>query len=123
MVNSISSKQQKQKQQYPFERFAAIRRYTDFDFLKKEPDWILYVSDTNGQFNLWRHSSTFTSNDGQYSSYPLTNFIDHSIRHIFSSPINNSVIFFADHHGNENFQIYKIDDVFNSWPEPITFNP
>jgi hypothetical protein len=35
MTNPVKSKQQKQKQQYPFERFASIRRYHDFDFLKK----------------------------------------------------------------------------------------
>jgi len=36
------------------------------------------------------------------ASYQLTNFLD------------------EDHHGKENFQIYKIDDVFHSWPERIT---
>ncbi len=124
MTNSIKSRQQKQKQQYPFERFASIRRYTDFDFLKKNNDWIVYVSDINGQFNLWRHNYIFTSKQEQgcSSPYPLTNFVEDSVRHVFSSPIDNSVIFFADHQGNENFQIYKIEDIFNSWPEPITFD-
>ncbi len=125
MSNYVKSRQQKQKQQYPFERFASIRRYTDFDFLKKNNDWIVYVSDINGQFNLWRHHYIFTSKQEQgcSSPYPLTNFVEDSVRHVFSSPIDNSVIFFADHQGNENFQIYKIEDIFNSWPEPITFNP
>ncbi|HKU84154.1 MAG TPA: prolyl oligopeptidase family serine peptidase, partial [Candidatus Nitrosocosmicus sp.] len=27
---------------------------------------------------------------------------------------------FADYQGDENFQIYKIDDIFNSWYEPLT---
>jgi dipeptidyl aminopeptidase/acylaminoacyl peptidase len=113
-----------QKQQYPFERFASIRRYTDFDFLKKDHCWILNISDTNGQFNLWRQHFNLTSgNSEQCSSYPLTNFIDDSVRHVFASPVNNSAVFFADHRGNENFQIYKIDDIFNSWPEQLTFNP
>ncbi len=124
MIISNNDKQQKkQKKQYPFERFASIRRYTDFDFFKKDHSWILCISDTNGQFNLWRHHSNVTSYGEQCSSYPLTNFIDDSVRHVFSSPVNNSVIFFADHYGDENFQIYKIDDIFNSWPEQITFNP
>ncbi len=82
----------------------------------------MYISDINGQFNLWRYNSSLTY-EGQCSPYPLTNFIDHSLRHFFSSPIDNSLIFFADHQGDENFQIYKIDDIFNSWYEPITSDP
>ena len=122
MTNSISSKQHRPNHQFPFERFASSSRYTDFEFLKKDNDWIMYISDINGQFNLWRYNSNLTS-EGQCAPYPLTNFIDHSIRHFFSSPVDNSLIFFADHQGDENFQIYKIDDIFNSWHEPITSNP
>jgi hypothetical protein len=49
-------------------------------------------------------------NEGPYTSYQLTNFIHDSVRHIFSSPIDNSLVFFADYQGTENFQIYKISD-------------
>jgi hypothetical protein len=111
------------KQQYPFERFASIRRYTGFDFFKKDPSWILYIADTNGQFNLWRQRSTLSSEGEPYASYQLTNSIDDAVRSIFSSPIDNSVIFFADYQGTENFQIYIIDDIFHSWPEQLTTNP
>jgi Tol biopolymer transport system component len=52
----------------------------------------------------------------------LTHFIDESVRHVFSSPVDNSVIFFADAQGTENFQIYKMDNIFDSWPERITFD-
>jgi len=63
------------------------------------------------------------SSDGEaYASYQLTNFIDDAVRHIFPSPVDNSIIFFADHQGTENFQIYKIEDAFYSWPERITQN-
>ncbi len=122
MVDSFISRQNKPSQQFPFERFASTSRYTDFDFLKKDNDWIMYISDINGQFNLWRHNSNLTS-EVQCFPYPLTNFIDHSIRHFFSSPVDNSLIFFADHQGDENFQIYRIEDIFNSWLEPITSDP
>jgi dipeptidyl aminopeptidase/acylaminoacyl peptidase len=122
MAEFISSKQHKPNHQLPFERFASSIRYTNFDFFKKDNDWIMYISDINGQFNLWRYNSNLTY-EGQCSTYPLTNFIDHSIRHFFSSPADNSLIFFADHQGDENFQIYKIDDIFNSWYEPITSDP
>jgi hypothetical protein len=41
------------------------------------------------------------SSDGEaYASYQLTNFIDDAVRHIFPSPVDNSIIFFADHQGN-----------------------
>ena len=122
MAEFISSKQHKPNHQIPFERFASSIRYTDFDFFKKDNDWIMYISDINGQFNLWRYNSNLTY-EGQCSPYPLTNFIDHSLRHFFSSPADNSLIFFADHQGDENFQIYKIEDIFNSWYEPITSDP
>ena len=122
MAEFISSKQHKPNHQIPFERFASSIRYTDFDFFKKDNDWIMYISDINGQFNLWRLNSNLTS-EVQCFPYPLTNFIDHSIRHFFSSPVDNSLIFFADHRGDENFQIYRIEDIFNSWLEPITSDP
>jgi dipeptidyl aminopeptidase/acylaminoacyl peptidase len=112
--------------QYPYGRFASIRRYTSFDFLKHDPSQIIYIADTTGQFNLWRQRIILRSpeHDGEpYASYQLTNFIDDSVRHNFSSPIDNSLVFFADYQGTENFQIYKISDAFHSWPEPITQNP
>src|SRR3982751_1313535 len=111
-----------QQQQYPFERFASTRRFTDFDFLKKDTSWILYISDINGQFNLWRQRSIYNPDRKYYQPYQITNFIDESIRQIFSSPIDNSIIFFADKQGTENFQIYNIKYIFNSWPEKITVN-
>jgi len=111
-----------QHRQFPFERFASTRRFTDFDFLKKDSSWILYISDINGQFNLWRQCSIYNPDRKYYQPYQITNFIDESIRHIFSSPIDNSIIFFADKQGTENFQIYKIKDIFNSWPEKITID-
>jgi dipeptidyl aminopeptidase/acylaminoacyl peptidase len=83
---------------------------------------MIYIADTNGQFNLWRQRSTLSSEREPYASYRLTNFIDEAVRHIFPSPVDNSIIFFADHQGTENFQIYRIDDVFHSWPESITQN-
>jgi hypothetical protein len=106
--------------QYPFNRFASIRRYTSFDFLKQDPSQIIYVADISGQFNLWRQKIMSSEHNGEpYTSYQLTNFIDDSVRHIFSSPINNSLVFFADYQGTENFQIYKIRDAFHSWPDCI----
>ena len=85
----------------------------------------MYVADTNGQFNLWRQRYTLSPEySGEpYGSYQLTNFIDSSVRQAFSSPIDSRIVFFADYEGTENFQIYKIDYAFHSWPELITQNP
>ena len=44
-----------------------------------------------------------------YASYQLTNFVDDAVRNAFTSPIDNRIIFFADHQGAENYQIYTID--------------
>jgi dipeptidyl aminopeptidase/acylaminoacyl peptidase len=122
------------KHRFPFDRFASIRRYTSFDFLKKDSSWILYIVDTNGQFNLWRQRSSLpqkndeSNDDGgsgerePYASYQLSNFMDDAVRSAFSSPIDNSIVFFADHHGTENFQIWRIDDAFFPWPTLITGN-
>ena len=84
---------------------------------------MIFIADTNGQFNLWRQRCTLIQKDGcsePYASYQLTNFIDDAIRNAFTSPLDNSIIFFADHQGTENFQIYIINDSFHSWPRPIT---
>ena len=121
-MNKLDDKPQQQQGRYPFERFASVRSYTGFDFLRKDPSWIIYIADTNGQFNLWRQRSSLSSDGEPYASYQLTNFIDDAVRHVFPSPVDNSIIFFADNQGAENFQIYKIDDAFHSWPELITQN-
>ena len=100
--NRVNDRQQYQAQQqrsFPFERFASVRSYTGFDFLKNDPSWMIYIADTNGQFNVWRQRSTLSSDGEPYTSYQLTNFIDEAVRRVFASPIDNSIIFFADHHG------------------------
>jgi dienelactone hydrolase/Tol biopolymer transport system component len=116
--------QEKHNQQYPFERFASVRAYTNFNFVRTDPSWIIYIADTSGQYNLWRQRADLSpTNSEPYAPHQLTNFIDYSVRHAFPSPKDNSIIFFADHQGTENFQIFRIDDVFNSWPAQITKNP
>ena len=119
------SKRNKQQSEYPFDRFASIDALI---FLKKKSksSWMIYIADTNGQFNLWRQRCTLIQEDGgsePYASYQLTNFIDDAVRNAFTSPVDNSIIFFADHQGTENYQLYAINDSFHSWPRPITQNP
>jgi hypothetical protein len=54
MNKVYNSKQQRQERQrpYSFERFASVRSHTGFDFVKKDPSWLIYIADTNGQYNL-----------------------------------------------------------------------
>ena len=69
----------KEQSEYPFDRFACIRRYNDFDFLKQDPSWIIYIADTTGQFNLWRQRSALcqeSAGSEPYASFQLTNFIE-----------------------------------------------
>ncbi len=43
-VNKVDDKRQRQQQgRYPFERFASVTSNTGFDFLKKDPSWIIYI--------------------------------------------------------------------------------
>jgi len=89
-----------------------------------DPSWIIYIADTSDQLTLWRQRADLSPINGEpYASHKLTNFINVTVRRAFPSPKDNSIILFADYPGTENFQIYRIDDVFNSWLEQITKNP
>jgi dipeptidyl aminopeptidase/acylaminoacyl peptidase len=107
---------------YPFERFAAFRRISSVSFLS-EGDWVGYVSDASGQFNLWRKRTSVSADGETYSEEQLTAFVDESVRHFCVSPSGGeSVAFFADRHGDENFQLY-IMDVLHGWPRRVSGNP
>jgi hypothetical protein len=47
-MNRVYDKRHRQQQgKYPFERFASVRSYSGFDFLKMDPSWIIYITDTS----------------------------------------------------------------------------
>src|SRR5215211_304174 len=104
--------------QYSYNDFASFIHYTFFDFFKHDPSWMIYISDTNGQYNLWKQKFLVQNkiDSNNYSPIQMTSFIDESVRAIFCSPVNNNVIFFADYQGNENYQIYCLDIInHNIW--------
>ena len=103
----MRNKNGKQQQPYPFERFASVRSYTGFEFLKKDPSWIIYIADTSGQFNLWRQRSSLGSDGEPYASYQLTNFIDYAVRRAFPSPVDDSIIFLQIITGQKTFRCTK----------------
>ena len=68
-------------------------------------------------------SRTIDTNEYLHKPTQLTQFVDESVRYVFSTPADDrSLIFFADYQGTENYQIYSMD-LFNRGLKPITHNP
>jgi len=100
---------------YPYESFAAIRRYVDFEFLRLS-GWIAYVCDASGQFNIWRQRTE----GGEEESPPqqLTDFRDDVVRRLYASKVDDMIVFFADRNGDERYQIYEMQ--VDGSPEMLT---
>lgn len=104
---------------YPFERFSSRRLYYSFDFLPGTRD-IVYSANTSGQFNLWRQGPPSNSDMGP--ARQLTGFVDWTVRHLAPGPGGDYVLVFADHDGDENYQVFKVDPD-EGWQTPIVFKP
>ncbi|HEY6563837.1 MAG TPA: hypothetical protein VIY86_05035, partial [Pirellulaceae bacterium] len=92
----------KTSQRYTFEQFAAIRRYQPTLGFSPDGAWIAYVTNTSGQFNLWKQPSS--------GGYPiqLTLFDDQAVREIAWSPDGATIAFTADRDGDEYKQVLTI---------------
>ncbi len=101
---------------YTFEQFTAIRRYQPTLSFSSNGSEIAYVTNTSGQYNLWRQSST-----GGYP-HQLTTFDDQSVRRVAWSPDGQTILFTADRDGDEFHQLYRIP-ARGGWPEPLTDAP
>jgi dipeptidyl aminopeptidase/acylaminoacyl peptidase len=101
---------------YTFEQFMAIRRYQPTLSFSPDGSEVAYVTNTSGQFNLWRQSS-----GGGYP-HQLTTFEDQSVRHVAWSPDGQTILFTADREGDEFHQVYRIP-ARGGWPEPLTDAP
>ena len=86
------------EREYSYERFAAIRRYGSFGFLS-DCDWIIYVCDASGQFNIWRQRSCV--GEDAFQPCQLTSFLDDTVRKLYTSKVDDAIIFFADKNGDE----------------------
>ena len=107
--------------------FASIINYKDFSFLDYSSEHLVYISDQDGQFNLWIQKIDFKDKINSTISQSLTHFKNESVRSAFTSPSKakknkNQIVFFADKDGNQNYQIYRINDIFNINIETLTQN-
>ena len=100
----------------PFEQFYAYRRYYLTAGISPQGDRIAYVTDASGQFNLWVQPW-----EGGWPSQ-RTAFEDHSVREIAWSPVEDRIVFLADRHGDEFWQIYSLE-LNGGWPQQLTNRP
>jgi dipeptidyl aminopeptidase/acylaminoacyl peptidase len=100
----------------PFEQFMAYRRFSAGLAFSADGTSVYFVSNMSGQFNLWR-----VSIEGGWPTQ-LTAFTDDTVRTVGVSPRDGSVVFCADHDGDEFHQIYLADG-HGGWAKKITDDP
>ena len=101
---------------YDFAQFTAVRRYQPALSFSPDGAEIAYSTNTSGQFNLWRQSTS-----GGYP-HQLTLFTEEAVREIAWSPDAESILFTADRQGDEFTQLYLIP-VRGGRPRPLTDRP
>src|SRR5581483_4260980 len=100
----------------PFEQFMAYRRFSGSLALSPDGQHVYFVSNMSGQFNLWRVEV------GGGWPQQLTGFVEHTVRVLGVSPVDGTIVFCADHDGDEFHQIYLLDPN-GGWPEQLTDEP
>ena len=104
------------RRQPSFEQFAAARRYQPALSFSPDGGEIAYSTNISGQFNIWRQPS-----DGGYARQ-VTSFSDEAVRSVAWSPDGGTLLFLADHHGNEQYQLHAVAPE-NGWPEKLPGEP
>ena len=99
-----------------YEQFAAIRRYQPALSFSPDGSQIAYCTNVSGQFNAWRQPA-----DGGYA-HQITSFTDEAVREISWSPDGKQILFTADHHGNEQYQLHLVA-AEHGWPERLPSEP
>ena len=98
-----------------FEQFAAVRRIGSPAF-DPSGEWLAYIASTSGQQNLWIQPSR-----GGFARQ-LTALSDWRVSEFAWSPGGDRIAFTADHHGDEQYQVYVIDAA-GGWPRKLTDAP
>jgi dipeptidyl aminopeptidase/acylaminoacyl peptidase len=104
------------RQLAPFEQFMAYRRFSAGLAFSPDGEQLYFVSNMSGQFNLWRVPVA-----GGWPAQ-LTAFTDDTVRLLGVSPQDGTVVFCADHEGDEFHQLYLLRPD-GGWPERITDDP
>lgn len=96
-----------------FDQFFAIRRFQAGLTFTPDSRRILFITNTSGQFNLWRTSAS----GGRQQQ--LTAFEGNTVRSVAVSPDGKTIAIIADQDGDEFHQIYALP-ASGGWPEPWT---
>jgi dipeptidyl aminopeptidase/acylaminoacyl peptidase len=100
----------------PFEQFMAYRRFSGALAFNPDATQLYFVSNMSGQFNLW-----CVDVEGGWPAQ-LTAFTENTVRTLGVSPHDGTIVFCADHDGDEFHQIYLLDPD-GGWPEQLTDAP
>jgi dipeptidyl aminopeptidase/acylaminoacyl peptidase len=106
----------KAKQLPLFEQFFAVRRFSSVLTFTEDGAHVLFASNMSGQFNLWRVPVA--------GGWPdqLTGFTEDTVRGVGVSPRDGTILFCADHDGDEFHQLFLIEDG-SGWPKRLTNEP
>lgn len=87
--------------QYTFDQFIAARRYQGNIAFAPDGSEVAYITDTSGQFNIWRQSVR-----GGWP-FQVTTFETNTVRQVQWAP-SGHLYFLADNNGDEKFQVYRV---------------
>lgn len=103
--------------EYPLEQFLATWRLGDF-MPAADGEYLFFVSDIGGQFNLWRSKATAAG-----CPRPLTFFSHTNIQSVSCSRDGSRLAITADTTERGAYQIYLIDPVTHGWPRAMNTSP
>ncbi len=114
MTQAVQTRRRTTRRPPPrFEQFVAVRRFQPVITFSRDGRRVLYVTDTSGQFNLWRSPVRGGTPE------QLTAFEEHAVRSVSVTPDASEIVFTADRHGDEFHQIYSLP-YRGGWPEQLT---
>ncbi len=88
---------------YSYKDYADTRTYTPVMTYSPDGAHIAHVTNESGQFNLWVMDS------GGGNKRQLTHYTDNTVRGVDWSPDGKTLVFSADHDGDEQSQLYLLE--------------